>query len=79
MNDTELVVVGTFLKHFEADLARSALEAVGIESVIRSDDCGGLRPHLWMAGIQLLVRSEDAAYASELIGRHITPDDESSD
>jgi hypothetical protein len=79
MADTDLVIVGTFLKHFEADLAHSALEAAGIDSVIRSDDCGGLRPHMWMGGIQLLVRSADAAYASELIERQLTPDDESSD
>ena len=76
MADSELIVVGTFLKHFEADLARSALEAAGIESVIRSDDCGGLRPHLWMGGIQLLVRPEDAAYATEVIEAQAAPVDQ---
>ena len=63
----ELVSVGTFLTHIEADLARSALEAAGIESMIQSDDCGGVRPHLWMGGIQLLVRDEDAQRALEIL------------
>ena len=62
-----LVVVGTYLNHFEADVARSALEAAGIESMIRSDDCGGLRPHLWMGGIQLLVRAGDADDAQAVL------------
>jgi hypothetical protein len=35
--------------------------------MIRSDDCGGLRPHLWMGGIELLVRSEDVTRATELL------------
>lgn len=65
--DDSLVTVGTFLTHIDADLARSALEAAGIESMIRSDDCGGVRPHLWMGGIQLLVRDEDAQRAIEIL------------
>jgi hypothetical protein len=65
--DDALVSVGTFLTHIEADLARSALEAAGIESMIQSDDCGGVRPHLWMGGIQLLVRDEDAQRALEIL------------
>lgn len=79
MTDAELVVVGTFLRQFEADLARSALAAAGIDSIIRSDDCGGMRPHLWMGGIQLLVRSEDAAYATELIDAYASPPEEGGD
>jgi Putative prokaryotic signal transducing protein len=62
-----LVSVGTFLNHIDADLARSALEAAGIESLIQSDDCGGVRPHLWMGGIQLLVRDADAQRALEIL------------
>jgi hypothetical protein len=67
MNDDTLVPVGTFLTHIDADLAKSALEAAGIESMIQSDDCGGVRPHLWMGGIQLLVRDEDAQRALEIL------------
>jgi nicotinamidase-related amidase len=67
VSDTDLVVVGTYLNQFVAETVRSVLEAAGIDSMIRSDDCGGMRPHLWMGGIQLLVRAEDAAQAAELI------------
>jgi hypothetical protein len=65
--DDSLVTVGTFLNHIEADLAKSALEAAGIESLILSDDCGGVRPHLWMGGIKLLVRDDDAQRAIEIL------------
>jgi Putative prokaryotic signal transducing protein len=65
--DESLVVIRTFLNHFEADVARSALESAGIESLIRSDDCGGTRPHLWLSGVQLIVRQEDAERAAELL------------
>ena len=67
MSDS-LVVIRTFLNHFDADVAHSALEAAGIESMIRSDDCGGVRPHLWMGGVALLVREEDAERANEVLG-----------
>ena len=35
--------------------------------MIRSDDCGGARPHMWMGGIKLLVRREDADRAREIL------------
>ena len=66
MNDS-LVTVGTFLNHIEADLAKSALEAAGIDALILSDDCGGVRPHLWMGGIRLLVHPNDAADAAAVL------------
>ena len=61
------VVVGTFLNVLEAELARSALAAAGIDALVSRDDCGGMRPHLWMGGIRLLVRPEAAAQAAELL------------
>jgi len=67
MTDTDLVVIRTYLNDFEAEIAQTALEAAGIESMIQSDDCGGMRPHLWMGGIAILVRSEDAGNADEIL------------
>jgi hypothetical protein len=67
MNDTELVVVGTFLTQIEADLAQGALEAADIKSMISADDAGGQRPHMWMGGIRLLVRAENAEQATEIL------------
>lgn len=61
--DDELLVIRTFINNFEAQLAHSALEAAGIESLIRADDCGGSRP----LDVELLVRAEDAARAEEVL------------
>jgi hypothetical protein len=68
MSELDLVVVRTYLNNFEAEIDRTTLEAAGLPSMIRSDDCGGLRPHLWMGGIELLVRSEDVTRATEILG-----------
>jgi hypothetical protein len=67
MADDELVVVGTFLNQIEADIAQGALEAANIESMISADDAGGVRPHLWMSGVRLLVRAEDAEEATKVL------------
>ena len=66
--DHALVVIRSFGDRFEADLAQSALEAAGIESIVRSDDAGGMRPALTFAnGAELMVRTEDAERADEIL------------
>jgi len=72
MSFPEFIVFRTYLNHFEADLAKTVLDAAGIESFIRSDDCGGMRPHLWMSGVELLVHAEDAPKADEVLGNDET-------
>ena len=68
MAEDDLVAVRTFLNHIEADLAKGALEAAGIESAISADDAGGTRPRLWVgAGLRLLVRQEDVEGAVEIL------------
>ena len=70
MSEAELVVVRTFLNPFDAELAKSVLEAAEIQSIVQADDAGGLQPGLWVGtGVQLLVRTEDAARASEVLGK----------
>jgi hypothetical protein len=65
----ELVVLRTFLNDIDAQLAKTALEAAEIESMIRADDAGGMRPHLWVgSGVELVVRAEDAERANEVLG-----------
>lgn len=68
----DLQVIRTFINNVDAELARGALEAAGIDSMIRADDCGGTRPHLWMGGVELLVRQEDTARAEEILGTEPT-------
>lgn len=68
MAETPLVVVKTFSDRMEAGLAMSALEAAGIDALMRPDDVGGLRPHLALTtGVDLLVREEDAQAAFEIL------------
>ncbi|HJZ77112.1 MAG TPA: DUF2007 domain-containing protein [Vicinamibacterales bacterium] len=69
MYDEELVVVHTFSSQSEADVARSALDAAGIGSMIQADTVGGMRPHIAWAGdgFQILVREDDVAAAREVL------------
>ena len=63
-----LRVARTFLNRFEADVAKSALDAAGIESVVRADDMGGLRPAMWMgSAVQLLVHDDELERAVEIL------------
>ena len=64
---SHLVSVRTFLNRIEAELALSALEAAGIDAVLQRDDCGGVRPSLWLSGVDLLVRPEDFRRASDVL------------
>jgi hypothetical protein len=68
MNHPDLVVVRTYLNRIDAELAHSALRAAGIVSMIDADGAGGTQPGLWMGGVKLLVRADDAAQAAEILG-----------
>jgi hypothetical protein len=64
----DLVTLRTFASEFEANIAKSALEAFGIPCMLSHDDCGGQRPHLTLTGgVQLVVRSADAERAEEVL------------
>ena len=66
--EPELVVLRTFSTVTEADLAKSALDSVGIDSMVRSDNEGGQSPGLaFTRGVELLVRAEDAAAAKDML------------
>jgi len=71
MSDAGLVIVRTFLNPFDAELAKSALEAADIQSIVQADDAGDVQPGLWVGrGVELLVRTEDAARANEVLGQN---------
>jgi hypothetical protein len=68
MVNEELVVVGTFNSRPDAEMARSALEAAGIDSIVQGDDAGGLQPGLWEGrGVAVVVRGSDADRAHEIL------------
>ena len=59
----------TFPTLIEADLAKSALESVGIDSMVRSDNKGEHTPGLaFSQGVELLVRAEDVTAANDMLG-----------
>jgi len=63
-----LVVVGTFSNRFDAEVAKTALDAADIQSMIHADDVGGLRPGLWMGnGVELVVNADDAERAKRIL------------
>lgn len=61
----DLIVVSTFRSTADALVAQGVLEDAGIDSMIRSDNAGGMYPAL--AGADLLVRAEDAERALEAL------------
>ena len=61
MSADDLVILSTFNNHIQADLARSALDAMGIESMVRADDAGGNARALGRQGVQLMVRARRQA------------------
>jgi hypothetical protein len=66
MNTSELVVVSTFPSVADAQIAKGVLDNASIESLIRSDNAGGMYPALDAA--TLLVRAEDADAAVAALG-----------
>jgi Putative prokaryotic signal transducing protein len=56
-----------FVPLADAQIAKGILDEAGIESVIRSDNAGGMYPAI--AGADLLVRAEDIEKATEALHR----------
>ena len=64
----ELVEVKLFYSEHEAQIAKSKLEALGIDAMIVKDDAGGMNPQLQITeGVRILVREDDAVVASEIL------------
>ena len=60
-----LIVVSTFRSTADALIAQGVLNDAGIDSMIRSDNAGGMYPAL--AGAELLVTAEDVERALEAL------------
>ena len=67
MTSSELITVSTFRSTADAQVAKGILDEAGIESMIRSDNAGGMYPAI--AGADLLVRAEDAEKATDALQR----------
>ena len=64
-----LAVVATFPSRADAEIAKGVLDALGVDSLIRLDDAGGMYPAL--SGAELLVRAEDAAKAKVALAQAV--------
>ena len=69
MSASQLTLVHTFASRQDADVAVSALEAAGIEAMVRADTGGEMYRAIAWAGVgfQLLVRREDSEAAQAIL------------
>ena len=63
----DLVTVSTFRSVADAQVAKGILDESGVESLVRSDNAGGMYPAL--DSVDLLVRAEDVEKATEALTR----------
>jgi hypothetical protein len=69
MRDSALVPIETFVNRIEAELARGALTAAGIDAVVSNDDAGGVYASAMRPGSRLLVREEDVERATQILSQ----------
>lgn len=67
MKTSELVTLATFPSIPDAQIAQGVLDEVGIESLIQSDNAGGMYPSLDAAA--LMVRAKDLDAGQEALNR----------
>lgn len=67
-----MVTVGAYANPWEAQLARTCLEAEGIDSVVADEHLARIWCAATVGGIKLRVREEDAPHAAELL-RNLRP------
>ena len=65
MSEPGLAVVSTFRSLPDAQIAKGILDDAGIDSMIRTDDAGGMYPGI--SGAELLVRAEDVENAKNAL------------
>jgi hypothetical protein len=74
MADSDLVVVHTFSSRPEAEVAKSALDAAGIQAMVMADDAGGTQPGFWEGrGVAVVVNAENEQAAREILDSDARP------
>src|SRR5215831_14757155 len=66
-DDTKLTVLRTFATEFEANVAKTALDAAGIESVIQGGRARASDFERSRGGVSLVVRADDAEDAEKIL------------
>ena len=67
MKPSDLTTVSPFPSAADAQIAKGSLDEVGIESMVRADNAGGMYPAI--GGAELLVRAEDIEKANDALHR----------
>jgi len=67
VSSSDLIAVSKFKSTADAQIAKGILDESGIESMIRSDNAGGMYPSLGEA--ELLVRADDVKKATDALQR----------
>jgi len=62
----DVVLIATYTKRPEAEVAKSVLEGSGIRAYIQGDDAGGMYPFM-TEGIRLFVQNKDKEKALILL------------
>jgi hypothetical protein len=66
-DDTQLIVLRTFSTEFDANLAKGALEAAGIDSMVQGARARTSDFERLAAGISLVVRADDVEDAEKIL------------
>jgi hypothetical protein len=68
MNQDHLITLRTFPNEIDAKIAAQHLHANQVDSFIKKDDSGGMRPHLQFSqGVDLIVSEKDAPKAIKIL------------
>ena len=70
MKSEELVTLRTFSNVLEAEIVAGHLNSQNIETMVKKDDSGGMRPHLQITqGVDLIVRKKDLERAKKILNK----------
>lgn len=65
-----LISIKSFTSRMEATVAKSSLEAAGIQAMIEADDAGGAYPFpmsVTARGVRLFIKQKDTAKAKKIL------------
>lgn len=70
----KLVCVKEAANRIEADFTSGLLDSFGVWSMIKADDCAGMRPHMLLAfPVQIFVRRADVEKAEQILSEVSEP------
>ncbi|MBI5214221.1 MAG: DUF2007 domain-containing protein [Ignavibacteriae bacterium] len=73
--ERNLVPIETYSSQMDAQLAQATLSAAGIESLISSDDAGGMLQYMdYVKGVKLFVDETNLEEAKTLLEQQATPE-----